>query len=156
MMPATIGSISRPESAAERPELICRNVGTKAIAENMPRPTTRAERRRDDEGPVAEQRHRDDRLGRPELDRDEHDDRDDEEPASSASTGQERPALAATEVGEQDQRRRRDRQRARCRRSRSGVVLRLRGSVSANQPMANAAMPTGTLIQKHHCQPSAA
>src|SRR3954451_22195658 len=39
MMPATIGSISRPELAADRPELICRNVGMKAIAENMPSPT---------------------------------------------------------------------------------------------------------------------
>ena len=39
MMPAVIGSISRPEFAADSPELICRNVGMKAIAENMPRPT---------------------------------------------------------------------------------------------------------------------
>ena len=33
-----MGSISSPDSAAEVPEDICRNVGTKAIAENMPRP----------------------------------------------------------------------------------------------------------------------
>ena len=39
MMPATIGTISRPELAADRPEAICRNVGMKAMAENMPRPT---------------------------------------------------------------------------------------------------------------------
>src|SRR3954467_2869758 len=38
----------------------------------------------------------------------------------------------------------------------SGVPPRLPGRVSANQPMVNAARPTGTLIQKHHCQPSAA
>jgi hypothetical protein len=31
--------------------------------------------------------------------------------------------------------------------------VRLRGSVRANQPMTSAATPTGTLIQKHHCQP---
>ena len=36
--PAIIGSISRPELAAEVPEAICRNVGMKAMAENMPRP----------------------------------------------------------------------------------------------------------------------
>jgi hypothetical protein len=39
MMPTVIGSISRPELAADRPEAICRNVGMNAIAENMPRPT---------------------------------------------------------------------------------------------------------------------
>jgi hypothetical protein len=39
MMPTVIGSMSRPELAAESPELICRNVGMKAIAENMPSPT---------------------------------------------------------------------------------------------------------------------
>ena len=78
MMPTVIGSISRPEFAADSPELICRNVGMKAIAENMPSPTAMPERRGDDEGAVAEQRHRDDRLGRPELDGHEGDDRDDE------------------------------------------------------------------------------
>jgi hypothetical protein len=46
--------------------------------------------------------------------------------------------------------------RARMPTKSSGVVLRLRGSERANQPMARTTRPTGTLIQKHHCQPSAA
>ena len=78
MMPAVIGSISRPEFAADSPELICRNVGMKAIAENMPEADGQAQRGGDDEGAVAEERHRDDRLDRPPLDRHEGDDRDDE------------------------------------------------------------------------------
>ena len=36
--PTIMGSISSPDSAAEVPEDICRNVGTKAMAANMPRP----------------------------------------------------------------------------------------------------------------------
>ncbi len=58
--PAIIGSISRPESAAEVPEAICRNVGMKAIAENMPRPmaapsavaTTKVGLRKSDSGMI--------------------------------------------------------------------------------------------------------
>lgn len=38
MRPTIMGSISSPDSAAEVPEDICRNVGTKAMAANMPRP----------------------------------------------------------------------------------------------------------------------
>src|SRR3954466_6206998 len=41
MMPAVIGSMSRPDVVADSPELICRNVGMNAIAENMPSPTAR-------------------------------------------------------------------------------------------------------------------
>src|SRR5215204_2749360 len=37
-----------------------------------------------------------------------------------------------------------------------GDVLRLRGRVRANQPMASTATPTGTLIQNAHSQPRAA
>ena len=39
--PTIIGSISRPETAAEVPEDICRNVGTNAMAANMPRPSVK-------------------------------------------------------------------------------------------------------------------
>ena len=39
--PTIIGSINSPDSAAEVPEDICKNVGTKANAANMPIPSTK-------------------------------------------------------------------------------------------------------------------
>jgi hypothetical protein len=39
--PTIIGMVSRPDTEAEVPDAICRKVGMKASAENMPRPTTR-------------------------------------------------------------------------------------------------------------------
>ncbi len=40
MSPTIIGIISSPDSAADVPEDICRNVGTKPIAANIPIPST--------------------------------------------------------------------------------------------------------------------
>ena len=41
MSPTIMGSISKPDAAAEVPDDICRNVGTNPIAANIPRPMVR-------------------------------------------------------------------------------------------------------------------
>jgi len=41
IMPAIIGSMSRPDCVTPAPEDICRKVGRNVSAENMPMPTTR-------------------------------------------------------------------------------------------------------------------
>ena len=110
MMPPVIGSISRPELAADSPELICRNVGMKAIAENMPRPTarpsavatTKVRLRNSDIGMIGSTARRS--ITTKAI-------------AETTNSGEHRerprraPAVAAAEVGEQDQRRRGGRER---------------------------------------------
>src|SRR3954470_6804338 len=151
MMPATIGSIIRPELTADRPELICRNVGMKAIAENMPSPTaapravatTKVRLPNSDSGMIGS-------TARRSTATNTH--AETTNAASRASAWHElQPSLPPKSVNRIS-----DvvvAERATMPAESSGVVLRLRGRVSVNQPMAKAARPTGTLIQKHHCQP---
>src|SRR3954471_22615859 len=109
MMPATIGSSSRPELAADRPELICRNVGMKAIAENMPSPTaapravatTKVRLPNSDSGMIGS-------TARRSTATNAH-----TETTNAGERGgplPRAPAVAAAEVREQDQRRRRGRE----------------------------------------------
>src|SRR4051794_9097870 len=154
MMPAVIGSMSRPEFAADSPELICRNVGMKAIAENMPSPTaapsavatTKVRLRNRDSGITGSTARRSTRTNTT---------ADTTSAASSDSACQEpQPSRPPKSVNNT-----RDvvvADSAAMPATSSGVVLRLRGSDSANQPMANTATPTGTLIQNAHSQPRAA
>src|SRR3954452_16605590 len=151
MMPAVIGSMSRPELAAESPELICRNVGMNAIAENMPRPTampsavatTKVGLPNSESGMIGSMARRSTST------------KATAETTNAAIMARVRPAPQpslppksvnrTSEVVVADS--------ATMPQWSRGALLCLRGRVSANQPTANAASPTGTLTQKHHCQP---
>src|SRR3954447_1905549 len=154
MMPAVIGSMSRPEFAADSPELICRNVGINAIAENMPSPTARPRAvattnvrlRNSVIGMIGSAARRSIATNITAATT--------KPPSRLSACHEPQPSLPPRSVN-------RIRQvvvadSATMPAKSSGVVLLLRGRLSANQPMAKAAAPTGTLTQKHHCQPSAA
>src|SRR4051794_30542078 len=154
MIPAVIGSMSRPELAAESPELICRNVGMNAIAENIPSPTarpiavatTKVRLPNSVSGMIGSVARRSTNTKTTAAMTNA---------ASSARVpGAPQPSLPPKSVNSTS-----DvvvAESATMPAWSSGVVLRLRGRVRANQPIVNAARPTGTLIQKHHCQPNSA
>src|SRR3954465_3048698 len=151
MMPAVIGSMSRPEFAADSPELIWRNVGMKAIAENMPSPTaapsavatTKVRLRNRDRGITGSTARR----------------------STSTNTTADATRAASSDSACQEPQPSRPPKSANRTRGvggargaagpvpAGGVVPGWGARDSATQPMANTATPTGTLIQNAHSQP---
>src|SRR3712207_2106151 len=154
MIPAVIGSMSRPESAADSPELICRNVGMNAMAENMPRPTampsavatTKVGLPNRLSGTIGSTARRSTSTNATAATTNAA--------ASARVSGSVQPSLPPRSVNSTSDVVVAD--SATMPATSSGVVLRFRGRDSANQPMRKAPRPTGTLTQKHHSQPSAA